>query len=136
MTQQSSADGHDAKRHKHKHKCGDLLCKHRKHKKRRKHKKHHHREGTSVPVALQENGEEQVDRPAHTIALAPSTIAAGAPSGKTKKVVAAKKTKIEKETETSDVFNVTIKEEALTEEELASSITEESSGSCYVSQVL
>lgn len=48
IRQMTSIDDPNAKRHKHKHKCGDELCKHRKHKKRRKHKKHHHRNETNV----------------------------------------------------------------------------------------
>lgn len=63
LRQLSSTDDPNAKhKHKHKHKCGDELCKHRKHKKRRKHKKHHHRaaiaESNPIPVPPNANDEE------------------------------------------------------------------------------
>lgn len=49
------------KRHKHKHKCGEELCKHRKHKKRRKHRKHHHRAESDAVDGQSEELQEMDD---------------------------------------------------------------------------
>lgn len=107
----------NAKRHKHKHKCGDELCKHRKHKKRRKHKKHHHREVNPLfesPETASKDEDNDID------VAEPVEITA-------EKLIADNKHLTK---------GVNIKLNKLQwplDEDLVSSITEESSGSSYVS---
>lgn len=100
------------KKHKHKHKCGEEFCKHRKHKKRRKHKKHHHRENDESPV-------EQQDEISQDDSVSQNG-----------DVFMEDEQKEEKLGE--DKFDPNVKEDTMTEEDVASSVTE-SSGSYYVS---
>lgn len=100
------------KRHKHKHKCGEEFCKHRKHKKRRKHKKHHHRENDESPV-------EQQDEISQDDSVSQN--------GDVFMEDEQKEEKLEE-----DKFDPNLKEDTMTEEDVASSVTE-SSGSYYVS---
>ncbi|XP_055715302.1 protein winged eye isoform X3 [Phlebotomus papatasi] len=101
------------RKHRRKYKCGDEFCKHRKHKKRRKHKKHHHRDTEhSSP------NEDDVLASREENSTSPTT---------SDEMVLAKDTSV---TSKADKFNPTIKEETMTEEEVASSVTE-SSGSLY-----
>lgn len=103
------------RKHRRKYKCGDEFCKHRKHKKRRKHKKHHHRDTEhSSP------NEDDVLASREENSTSPTT---------SDEMVLTKDTSA---TSKADKFNPTIKEETMTEEEVASSVTE-SSGSLYVS---
>lgn len=105
------------KRHKHKHKCGEEFCKHRKHKKRRKHKKHHHRENDESSTVEQQDEISQDD----------SVSQNGDVFMEEEDEEPQKEEKLEE-----DNFDPNLKEETMTEEDVASSITE-SSGSYYVS---
>lgn len=156
LSVQSSTDDQSLKRHKHRQKCTDELCKHRKHKKRRKHKKHHHRElGTSVESPTHSNNskhdeyefdeDDDVDNslPLKTImtTIEPKTtpVKPIVASSNLLKAVSIKLPKlsakeIKKEIEPKEVANV--KDEVLTEEDITSSVTEDSSGSSYVSTYL
>lgn len=152
LSLQSSTDDPSVKRHKHKQKCGDELCKHRKHKKRRKHKKHHHRELDAVvesPTNSSNKNDEYEfdddddddDEEADADSMEHSSVAkvTSASENTTKKSTAKNShdkpvnIKINKllVKDQNDVFD--IKDEILTEEDVASSITEDSSGSSYVS---
>lgn len=95
------------KKHKHKHKCGDEFCKHRKHKKRRKHKKHHHRD-TESPVEVKSEKDEETLQQDDGVSQTDDS-----------------------NEKNDEVFQPEIKEETMTEEEATSSVTE-SSGSTYV----
>lgn len=149
MSLQSSTDDPSVKRHKHKQKCGDELCKHRKHKKRRKHKKHHHRETNAIVESPTnssnkndeyefDDDEDDEEADADSVERDPVPKVTTA-SGKTKKSTAknsqAKTVNIKINKimikDNTDVFGV--KDEILTEEDVASSVTEDSSGSSYVS---
>lgn len=145
---QSSTDDPNAKRHKHKQKCGDELCKHRKHKKRRKHKKHHHRELNAVVESPtnssnkndeyefddDDDDDEEADADSveatTKVTSASETIKKAAAKGTQSKSVNIKINKLMVK-DHNEVFAV--KDEILTEEDVASSITEDSSGSSYVS---
>lgn len=119
----------NAKRHKHKHKCGDELCKHRKHKKRRKHKKHHHR-ADQVNDVFETSGvlAEAVDE-AHEIECNDLAVVKAVETPK-----AVPKTSDDKKRNLTKAVNVTLnKLQWPLDEDLISSITEESSGSSYVS---
>uniref|UniRef100_A0A1B0CBB3 Putative bah domain protein n=1 Tax=Lutzomyia longipalpis TaxID=7200 RepID=A0A1B0CBB3_LUTLO len=106
------------RKHRRKYKCGDEFCKHRKHKKRRKHKKHHHRDTEhSSP------NEDDILASREENSTSPTT---------SEELILPKDTNGKSKAEK---FNPTIKEETMTEEEVASSITE-SSGSLYVSMLL
>ncbi|XP_055676590.1 protein winged eye isoform X2 [Lutzomyia longipalpis] len=101
------------RKHRRKYKCGDEFCKHRKHKKRRKHKKHHHRDTEhSSP------NEDDILASREENSTSPTT---------SEELILPKDTNGKSKAEK---FNPTIKEETMTEEEVASSITE-SSGSLY-----
>ncbi|XP_053696317.1 protein winged eye isoform X2 [Sabethes cyaneus] len=108
-------------KHKKKSKCSDEYCKHRKHKKRRKHKKHHRENDIpSSPEAAatgsmdddisQGDSASQAAEP-----FSPASVDAGNPGEKP---------------DEPEIFNPTLKEDTMTEEEASSSITE-SSGSYY-----
>lgn len=128
----------NAKRHKHKHKCGDELCKHRKHKKRRKHKKHHHREinplfeapttetKEEIPVFAEEEEEEEDVEMAD---LNSNEVPVEKSKAKTKS-----KAKADKKPDLAKAVNIKLnKLQWPLDEDLISSITEDSSGSSYVS---
>ncbi|XP_059621310.1 protein winged eye isoform X2 [Phlebotomus argentipes] len=105
----SETNQDEERKHRRKYKCVDEICKHRKHKKRRKHKKHHHRDTEhSSPneddgMALRE--ENSISPTTSVDILVTKSISANS--------------KLEK-------FNPMIKEETMTEEEVASSVTESS----------
>lgn len=138
LRQLSSIDDPNAKhKHKHKHKCGDELCKHRKHKKRRKHKKHHHRELSTIAESgplltkpdksIVNNELGDGDNSSGDSTIAPKD--ADAPQDN-KKLQAAKNVLTK---------SVNIKLNKLDwplDEDMISSITEDSSGSSYVSDIL
>lgn len=139
IRQLSSIDDPNAKRHKHKHKCGDDLCKHRKHKKRRKHKKHHHRNelnaiddpSNGVITKTEDNPDEGDFDEDYENESGDSRETVKAAENSTidniKSLVA--KNNITK--------SVNIKINKITwplDEDMISSITEDSSGSSYVSQ--
>ncbi|GAB0099240.1 Protein winged eye [Sergentomyia squamirostris] len=109
----SESNQEQERKHRRKYKCVDEFCKHRKHKKRRKHKKHHHRD-TEHSSPTEEDAvvsrEENSTSPTTSEELVIRKSAS--PSEKLER------------------FNPTIKEETMTEEEVASSVTE-SSGSIY-----
>lgn len=150
LSLQSSTDDPSVKRHKHKQKCGDELCKHRKHKKRRKHKKHHHRELNAVVESptnssnkmdeYEFDDDDDDDEEADAESVGRSTVPKVASTteltqNSTAKMPQTKPVNIKINKlmvkEHDDVFSV--KDEILTEEDVASSITEDSSGSSYVS---
>lgn len=127
----SSTDDTTAKhKHKHKHKCGDETCKHRKHKKRRKHKKHHHRhmneessflaaKDTATEIDEQfggVNGSEDLHEISKTI----------------EKPEERKKIQTSKNNTAKSVNIELNKVEWPLDDDIASSITEDSSGSSYV----
>lgn len=117
--QQSFDSNPDSERkQKRKHKCGDELCKHRKHKKRRKHKKHH-RENNEI------SAEDEVSSADGIPAEKEDTTSDEQP------LVDAADDEEEEEEENEETFNPTIKDETMTEEDVASSVTE-SSESYYV----
>lgn len=140
MRQLSSTDEPNAKhKHKHKHKCGDELCKHRKHKKRRKHKKHHHRSAVSAAVAES----DQVEMPNHSNEDEDEHCDSGSGTGSVDSHEPAP-VGVEKAPENRKLQNarnaltksVNIKLNKLewpTDDDLISSVTEDSSGSSYVS---
>lgn len=131
----SSLDEANAKhKHKHKHKCGDDLCKHRKHKKRRKHKKHHHREistiagSSSMLTAEKPNEEEDQCDGENSVTSADSheTPKVDETPEENKKLQAAKNA-------LTKPVNIKLdKLEWPLDEDMISSITEDSSGSSYV----
>lgn len=147
---QTSTDEQTQKRLKSRQKCSDELCKHRKHKKRRKHKKHHHREsGVSLEPPTHTADEYEfadVDESENGSTLKPNLISDESKTILSRPIVATsnlikptsariKLTKInEKKLEKKSGANATfsIKDEGLTEEDVATSITEDSSGSSYV----
>lgn len=115
----------NAKRHKHKHKCGDELCKHRKHKKRRKHKKHHHREGNTVfESAPTAEDDHPADEDAEMEEIKPVEIPVDKPKLTGKK---------------NQIKGVNLQMNKLQwplDDDLVSSVTEDSSGSSYVSKII
>lgn len=134
LRQLSSNDDANAKhKHKHKHKCGlsDELCKHRKHKKRRKHKKHHHREtNTGIESNLKDEtvGEtercvEQQDNDSVEAEEVPNVAESRDES---------KKSPVTTNSLTKSVNIKLNKIEWPIDEDLVSSVTEDSSGSSYV----
>lgn len=114
------------RKHKKKHKCNDENCKHRRHKKRRKHKKHYHRmhdeedNSTNSPSIENISPEDEISPD--------ESASQTAPSNEEDKVSDDK----EKSSGKDDVFNPNLREDTMTEEEIASGVTE-SSGSYYVS---
>lgn len=154
LSVQSTTDDQTLKRHKHRQKCTDELCKHRKHKKRRKHKKHHHREMSttiespahSINSKHDEYEFDEDDDIDNNLPLIPAMATIETKLTPAKPIVAssnlmkavsiklpklnAKEIKKEK----IDIKEpINIKDEVLTEEDITSSITEDSSGSSYVS---
>lgn len=126
------------KRHKHKHKCGEELCKHRKHKKRRKHRKHHHRaestptDGQSEEQPAKSDELNGTESDAHMDdehdSVDSMEMAAHASSAKESlRALAARNI-------TAKKVNIKLNRvQWPTDEDIASSITEDSSGSSYVS---
>lgn len=133
-----NADDPNAKRHKHKHKCTDETCKHRKHKKRRKHKKHHrimeaHVDSPSIPLIKKESNAEE-DDPEPIVRLPKHISQHFDERLKTNAVVVLNTNDCKINMERKRPVHVPfIKEEVLTEEEVTSSHTEDSSSSSYVS---
>lgn len=136
IRQLSTLDDANAKhKHKHKHKCGDDLCKHRKHKKRRKHKKHHHRENATIadsnPMLTPDkpnDDEEQCDEDNSVTSADSQETPKEAPKLQENLKLQAAKNALTK--------SVNIKLDKLEwplDEDMISSITEDSSGSSYVS---
>lgn len=138
LRQLSSTDDPSAKhKHKHKHKCGDELCKHRKHKKRRKHKKHHHRGQNAVA----ESGalltpEKSHDDDEHCDDDNDSADSHETPEQAIEKPLENKKLQDAKNILTKAVNIKLNKLEWPLDEDIISSITEDSSGSSYVSIIL
>lgn len=145
IAMQSSGDDPNAKRHKHKHKCGDTLCKHRKHKKRRKHKKHHHRanenvvESSTAVVKKESNDEDDYDDDDDDDEDEDS--AAQKSSDSLEEILLAKNNltktvniKINKLVmkDHDATYRPVVKGAGSVEEEMVSSVTEDSSGSSYV----
>lgn len=123
------------KRHKHKHKCGEELCKHRKHKKRRKHRKHHHRPESSPTDAQSEEQQAKLtgtesdapmdDEPDSVDSMETTTHTSSAKESL--RALAARNI-------TARSVNIRLnKVQWPIDEDIASSITEDSSGSSYVS---
>lgn len=136
---QMQSDEPPTKRHKHKHKCGDDLCKHRKHKKRRKHKKHHREisaqvDSPSVSCVKKESNAED-DEEDSTAALHLSKHLSHFDERlKTNAVVVLNTNDCNINIERKRQIHVPlIKEEKLTEEDVITSHTDDSSGSSYVS---
>lgn len=125
LRQLASSDP-NAKRHKHKHKCGDDLCKHRKHKKRRKHKKHHHREENTLFVLSPTVTDDPIEEDAEIEKIRPVEIPVDKP----------KSTATENVNPSRGVNSQTNKLQWPLDEDLVSSITEDSSGSSYVSKII
>ncbi|XP_055326828.1 protein winged eye isoform X6 [Sitodiplosis mosellana] len=132
LRQLSSNDDPNGKhKHKHKHKCGDELCKHRKHKKRRKHKKHHHREldtitepkGSLIQEKTIEDDEHDEDNDSGDSHEMPKTVE--------KTVESKKQLQATKNALTKSVNIKLNKIEWPIDEDIVSSITEDSSGSSY-----
>lgn len=145
--QQQNADDPSGKRHKHnKNKCGDENCnKHRKNKKKRNKQKKHHRivdsgqmdtpVHTSQPSVVKKETllEEELDKDA--VVFLPKHISKHFDERLNTNAVVVLNTndcKINMERK-RPVHLPLIKEEVLTEEEVTSSHTEDSSGSSYVS---
>lgn len=126
----SSDDPNVKHKHKHKHKCNDEFCKHRKHKKRRKHKKHHHRE---LNTLLEPKGsliqEKAIDDDDHEDNDSADSNEIPKAVEKTEE---SKKLQTAKNTITKSVNIKLNKIEWPLDEDIASSITEDSSGSSYV----
>lgn len=137
LRQLSTTDDPNAKhKHKHKHKCGDDLCKHRKHKKRRKHKKHHHREQNAIAESSllltpeKSNDDDDQCDDDNDSADSHETI-----EKVIEKPVENKKLQEAKNTLTKAVNIKLNKLEWPLDEDITSSITEDSSGSSYVSLI-
>lgn len=151
LSEHSLTDDANGKRHKHKHKCTDELCKHRKHKKRRKHKKHHHREVETSELILStvekmknksitdnndelEAEEENAEMEFNNLNVEELRILPGESSklikakNKTKKPVNIKLNKVKIE-EKDEQFNEN--EENLIEDDAGSIMAEESSSSSF-----
>lgn len=135
LRQLSSSDDPNAKhKHKHKHKCGDELCKHRKHKKRRKHKKHHHRDFSTLiePKGSLIEGNAIEDDDEHCDDDNESGDSHEMPNAIEKIADDTKKLQAAKHTLTKSVNIKLNKIEWPLDEDVVSSITEDSSGSSYV----
>lgn len=140
MRQLSSTDEPNAKhKHKHKHKCGDELCKHRKHKKRRKHKKHHHRAVAATAVAEsnqimmpQNSNEEEEDEHCDSGSGTGSVDSHEPASVAVEKAPENRKLQNARNALTKSVNIKLNKLEWPIDDDLISSVTEDSSGSSYV----
>ncbi|EAT49004.1 AAEL000015-PA [Aedes aegypti] len=110
-------------KHKKKSKCYDEYCKHRKHKKRRKHKKHHreHDVPSSPDQAAAGSMDDDISHEDSASQMAgpfsPASVG-DVPASEDK-------------TDEKEVFNPSLKEDTMTENEEASSSITESSGSYY-----
>lgn len=139
LRQLSSSDDPNIKhRHKHKHKCtsGDE-CKHRKHKKRRKHKKHHHRESNDIiqsnptltkddAVSKTEQCDDEQDNDSVESQEVPTVV---------EKHEESKKLQLKNHLTKS--VNIKLnKIDWPLDEDLISSVTEDSSGSSYVNKTI
>lgn len=136
----TNSDAIEVKKHKKKHRCSDELCKHRKHKKKRKHKKHHRDEilkeaasglsasgpdddgslenyGRTYEIVVKEPIEEQVMEEEEDV---------------DEEVEEEEEDEEEEDDEVIERFEALVRDETLTEEDIASSVTE-SSDSFYVS---
>lgn len=140
MRQLSSTDEPNAKhKHKHKHKCGDELCKHRKHKKRRKHKKHHHRAAAAAAAAAEsneimmpQNSNEDEDEHCDS-GSGTGSIDSHEPVKAAEKAPENRKLQNARNALTKSVNIKLNKLEWPIDDDLISSVTEDSSGSSYVS---
>lgn len=141
LRQLSFTDDPNAKhKRKHKHKCGDELCKHRKHKKRRKHKKHHHNRAIIaesspmlMPQNLNEEEEEQCDSGSGSASVdsnEPAPLVIDEKEPETRKIQNARSVL------TKSVNIKLNKLEWPIDDDLISSVTEDSSGSSYVSLII
>ncbi|XP_065078047.1 protein winged eye isoform X2 [Ochlerotatus camptorhynchus] len=110
-------------KHKKKSKCNDEYCKHRKHKKRRKHKKHHREH--DVPSSPDPAAAGSMD---DDISQGDSASQAAGPLSPASVVDVSIP---EDKPDEKEVFNPSLKEDTLTENEEASSSITESSGSYY-----
>lgn len=142
IAMQSSGDKPNSKRQKHKHKCGDTLCKHRKHKKRRKHKKHHHRanentveSSTNAAVKKESNDEDDYDDEDSAQKSSDSLEEILLAKNNLTKTVNIKINKLVMKDHDA-AYRPIVKEEGSTEGETVSSATEDSSGSSYVRNCL
>lgn len=141
MRQQSSTDEPNAKhKHKHKHKCGDDLCKHRKHKKRRKHKKHHHRSAAAAAavadsdqVGMQNQSNEEEDEHCDSGSGTGSLDSHEPAPVAVEKAPENRKLQHARNALTKSVNIKLNKLEWPIDDDLISSVTEDSSGSSYVS---
>lgn len=112
-------------KHKKKSKCNDEYCKHRKHKKRRKHKKHHREH--DAPSSPDPAAAGSMDDDISQGDSASQTAGPFSPASVVDVPIP------EDKTDENEVFNPSLKEDTLTENEEASSSITESSGSYYVS---
>lgn len=138
MRQLSSTDEPNAKhKHKHKHKCGDELCKHRKHKKRRKHKKHHHRSAAAVAesdqIGMPNNSNEEEDEHCDSGSGTGSVNSHEPAPVAVEKAPENRKLQNARNALTKSVNIKLNKLEWPIDDDLISSVTEDSSGSSYVS---
>lgn len=140
MRQLSSTDDPNAKhKRKHKHKCGDDLCKHRKHKKRRKHKKHHHRAAIaeSNPMLMPQNLNEEEDEQCDSGSGSASVDSHDPPPLVVdEKVPENRKLQNARNVLTKSVNIKLNKLEWPIDDDLISSVTEDSSGSSYVCSLI
>lgn len=138
--QLQNTDDPIAKRHKHKHKCGDDLCKHRKHKKRRKHKKHHREmmAATDSPstssIKKESNEEEDEEEPITGHRQSKRGTQHFDERLKTSAIVVLNTNDCKMNVERKRaIHRPLIKQEIIGDEDMVSSLTEDSSGSSYVS---
>ncbi|XP_062559159.1 protein winged eye [Armigeres subalbatus] len=110
-------------KHKKKSKCYDDYCKHRKHKKRRKHKKHHREH--DIPSSPDQAAAGSMDDDISQGDSASQTAGPFSPASVTDVPLP------EEKPEEKEIFNPTLKEDTMTENEEASSSITESSGSYY-----
>lgn len=136
---QMQTDDPPTKRHKHKHKCGDELCKHRKHKKRRKHKKHNRDINVQVespPISCVKKESNAEEDEADTVEGSHSKkhLSHFDERLKTNAIVVLNTNDCKINIERKRQIHVPlIKEEKLTEEDVITSHTEDSTCSSYVS---
>lgn len=141
----SNPDTVEVKKHKKKHRCNDVeLCKHRKHKKKRKHKKHHRDEilkeatgGLSVSGPDDDGSREDDGRTYEIVVKEPIEENVMEEEDDIDEEAEEEEEDEEEEEEEEDDevierFEALVRDETLTEEDIASSLTE-SSDSFYVS---
>lgn len=119
----NNAELASAHKHKKKSKCYDEYCKHRKHKKRRKHKKHHREH--DVPSSPDQAAAGSMDDDISHEDSASQTAGPFSPASVADVPVS------EDKAEEKELFNPSLKEDTMTENEEASSSITESSGSYY-----